>query len=150
MIRANKGNDLFRTPHHIYRQLNSIYRLDVDAACTTEDCKAKHGFFIDQGINGLEKSWSGLGVFCNPPFSQKKHWIKKAHDEVLFNNCPVCVMILPSNSLSSSFFHNYVFGKFHYEILNGRIAFLDKNNSPARGNDSGTVVVYFIKKISVR
>ena len=54
-----KGNDNFRTPDHVFKQLNDIFNFTLDAACTTEDCKCKHGLFYDDGIDALKMSWGG-------------------------------------------------------------------------------------------
>lgn len=38
-----------------------------------------------------------------------------------------------------------------YEVLEGRISFIDPaTNKPKSGNNSGTVIVYFKKKISTK
>lgn len=64
----NKGftNDLFRTPHSIFKQLDDIFNFTLDAACTSYDSKCMQGNFYDKGIDGLSVSWQGR-VFCNPP-----------------------------------------------------------------------------------
>lgn len=101
-------------------------------------------------MDGLESDWSNKRVFCNPPFSAKAERIKKAHNEVSFNNCPVVVMILPTNSMDSSPWHEFIYGKYDYEILSGRISFHDpETGKPKQGNNSGTTIVYFKKKIIV-
>ena len=145
-----KTQDCFRTPDFFFNQLNDIFKFDVDAACSSENKKCKKGFCHDLGVNGLKESWGGYSVFCNPPFSQKADWIKKAHDEVLAGSCKTCVMILPSNSMDSQAFHDFVFGKFHFEILRGRIQFLNPDGTKSQGNNSGTVVIYFWKKPQVK
>lgn len=92
-----KGNDNFQTPDHLFKQLNDIFNFTVDAACTTKDCKCVNGFYYDRGIDALKVSWGNERVFCNPPFSQKAAFIEKAYNEVINGDCPVCVMVLPSN-----------------------------------------------------
>lgn len=72
-----KGNDNFRTPDHIFKQLNDIFNFTLDAACTTEDCKCKRGFFYDNGIDALKISWGGIACFAirrlakRPPLSKR-------------------------------------------------------------------------------
>ena len=85
-----KGNDNMMTPGFLYNHLNVMFGFTLDAACDSNNCLAAEGFCYDQGSDGLEKSWLDHVVFCNPPYSQKDYWIKKAHDEVLYGNCPVC------------------------------------------------------------
>jgi len=75
----------------------------------------------------------------------------KAHDEVLSGNCSLCVMILPILAMDTIAWHKYVEGKFHYEVLAGRISFIDpETGKPKSGNNSGTVIVYFKQKIRTR
>lgn len=54
-----KGNDNFRTPDHLFEQLNRIFNFTLDAACTTEDCKCVSGYYHDTGIDALKMSWGG-------------------------------------------------------------------------------------------
>lgn len=144
-----KGNDNFRTPDHVFNQLNSIFNFTLDAACTFEDCKCPKGFYHDEGIDALKISWGGERVFCNPPFSQKAAFIEKAYNEVINGDCPICVMVLPSNCQDSKAFQSFIKKNFFYETLSGRVAFIDpKTKQPMKGNNSGTTIVYFKKDIT--
>ena len=144
-----KGNDNFCTPDHLFEQLNQIFNFTLDAACTSENCLCKYGFCFDRGIDALQNSWKGQRVFCNPPFSQKAAFIEKAYNEVINGDCPVVVMVLPSNCQDSKAFQQYIKKKFFYETLSGRVAFIDpETNKPMKGNNSGTTIVYFKKDIT--
>lgn len=144
-----KGNDNFRTPDHIFNQLNDIFNFTLDAACTLEDCKCFKGFYHDEGIDALKISWGGERVFCNPPFSQKAAFIEKAYNEVINGDCPICVMVLPSNCQDSKAFQSFIKKNFFYETLSGRVAFIDpETKQPMKGNNSGTTIVYFKKDIT--
>lgn len=88
-------------------------------------------------------------MFCNPPFSQKAAFIKKAYEEVINGDCPVVVMVLPSNCQDSKAFQQYIKKNFFYETLSGRVAFIDpETKQPMKGNNSGTTIVYFKKDIT--
>jgi phage N-6-adenine-methyltransferase len=148
MNQKGKGNDCFKTPDFIFKQLDSIFDFTIDAACNTDDCKCDNGFYFDNGDDGLVNSWIYNRVFCNPPFSDKTNWILKADYEVQNNNCPIVVMILPSLCMDTEIWHSRIENKYHYEILKGRISFINPiTNKPQKGNNSGTVIVYFKKKI---
>ena len=73
-----KGNDNFETPQELFNQLDAIFNFTVDAACTSENCKCPKGYYYDKGQDGLYADWGGERVFCNPPFSTKADFIKKA------------------------------------------------------------------------
>lgn len=151
MNQKGRGNDCFQTPKFIFTQLDKIFNFEIDIACTTQNCLAPKGFYYDRSINALQVNWGGERAFCNPPFSQKAEFIEKAHNEVLNGSCPICVMILPLNSMDTKAWHKFIEGKFHYEILEGRISFIDPaTGQPKSGNNSGTVIVYFKKRIKVR
>lgn len=143
-----KGNDNFRTPDKLFNQLNDIFNFTCDAACTTDDCKCEYGFCYDLAIDALQQSWGGKRVFCNPLFSRKKEFIEKADYEVQQGGCPVVVMVLPSNCMDSAVFQRVIKKKYFYEVLSGRIAFIHQETGlPMKGNNSGTVIVYFKKDI---
>lgn len=144
-----KGNDNFCTPQNLYNQLDRIFNFELDAACTKENCKAPKGFFHDFGMDALKEDWGGYRVFCNPPFSQKAQFIEKAYHEVINGDCPIVVMVLPSNCQDSQVFQKYIKKNFFYETLSGRIAFINPDTKqPMKGNNSGTTIVYFKKDIT--
>lgn len=149
MNQKGKGNDYFETPAYIFEQLNNVFKFTLDVAANTSNRKTE--FFIDEKQNALKTDWGRERCFCNPPFSKKAEFIEKAYNEVMNANCPICVMILPLNSMDTKAWHKFIEGKFHYEILQGRIAFIDPNTGmPKSGNNSGTVIVYFKKRIEIR
>ena len=48
--------------------------------------------------------------------------------------------------MDSKPWHDFVYGKFNFEIMKGRTSFIDnKTNLPAKGNNSGTTIIYFFK-----
>lgn len=150
MNQKGKGNDCFQTPDFIFEQLDNIFKFTQDVACTSQNFKifSTYGRYFDCGWDGLKNGWQHQRCFCNPPFSNKAEWIKKADHEVQNNNCPICVMILPSLCMDTKVWHEYIEGKYLYEILQGRISFIDpETGKPKSGNNSGTVIVYFKKKI---
>ena len=144
-------NDTFNTPSYIYEQLDHIFNFQLDAACDTTNIKCPMGVCADQGFDGLEYEWGEKRVFCNPPFSQKKKWIEKAVYEVEHGGCPVVVMILPLNCMSTSFFYDLVIKRgYKYHIPKGRIQFLsNETKKPKKGNNSGTVIIYFMQDIKI-
>lgn len=145
----DKGCDSFNTPSHIFNQLNRVFNFTVDVACDASNAKCSENFAHDRGFDGLSESWKNQRVFCNPPFSTKKDWILKAVKEVEKNGCPICVMILPLNCMSIEVFQDEIIDRgYKYHIPKKRIHFLDnKTKLPTSGNNSGTVIVYFMKNI---
>ena len=149
MNQKGKGNDNFETPFYIFNQLDNIFDFNLDVACTPHNAKCVN--FISHDDNALLTNWGEYSrCFCNPPFSKKAEFIKKAHDEVQNHNCPIVVMILPLNSMDTKVWHEIIENRYHYEILQGRISFIDpETKQPRKGNNSGTVIVYFKKRIII-
>lgn len=148
MNQKGKGQDNYQTPRFLYNHLDSIFDFELDAACENINCLAPFGFYHDNGVNALNESWADLRTFCNPPFSNKDAFIKKAHDEVLHGNCPIVVMILPTLSMTTDAWHSYIHGKFFYQFSYSRYSFIDPaTDLPQEGNNSGTTVVYFMKPL---
>ena len=135
--------DDWQTPDWLFNALNARFAFTIDAACILSNCKVAGSLIYS---DGLFSDWGGQRVFCNPPFSQKALWIKKAHDEVLLKDCPLCVMILPV-CLDTIVFNEYIAGKFHWEHIPHRVSFIGDDGRPQQGNPAGTIIVYFWKKI---
>lgn len=144
MNQKGKGNDEFETPDYIFKQLDNIFNFQIDLACTVLNRKCDISF-----TDFLTCNWLGR-CFCNPPFSKKAEFIKKAHEQIEQGICPICVMILPLNCMDTKIWHEIIEGRYHYEILKGRISFINpETKQPQKGNNSGTVIVYFKKRITI-
>lgn len=148
MNQKGKGNDCFCPPPYIFDQLDNIFNFTLDVAASEENhlCES----YFTEKDNALLYAWGGR-CFCNPPFSKKAEFIRKADNEVQNHNCPIVVMILPLNSMDTKIWHEVIENRYHYEILEGRISFIDPETQKAKsGNNSGTVIVYFKKRIEVK
>ena len=88
-----KGNDYYETPEHIFKQLDDIFKFNLDVACLQENAKCYD--YITESEDSLSQKWVGR-CFCNPPFSKKAAFIEKAHNEVMNGNCVLVVMICRS------------------------------------------------------
>ena len=78
--------------------LCGVNQFDLDACATSE--KESKGFeFIDQDMCALSSEWSSSfgyvvkSVWCNPPFSQKELFLKRAKEQSAKHNLTVCCMI---------------------------------------------------------
>lgn len=84
------------TPQWLFDELNQKhgpFTVDVAASAANRKCSR----FYDLTTNGLEQSWHGEHVWCNPPYSNIGIWVAKAMHEVFVNGCPRAVLLLPSN-----------------------------------------------------
>ena len=78
--------------------LCGVKQFDIDA-CATSGKEAKGIIFISPEDNALEVEWGKhIGVqlktvWCNPPFSQKELFLKRAKEQSEKHNLTVCCMI---------------------------------------------------------
>lgn len=67
------------------------FTLDVAAAQHNTKCERFYTFTDD----GLQQSWAGERIWCNPPYSRIGHWVDKAWRE--HEATDGIVMLLPAN-----------------------------------------------------
>lgn len=69
-----KKNDCLMTPSWVIKELGVI---DLDPCAGIDTNIGVSNFRIEDGLDGLKLPWNGF-VFCNPPFSQKEVWGRRA------------------------------------------------------------------------
>ena len=111
---GSKKTDHWRTPIHLYDELNKEFNFDFDP------CPYLATF------DGLKCNW-GKRNFVNPPYSKVKEFLIKAHIELNNGNADLCVFLVFSNT-DTKWFHNYVYGKAELRFIKGRVRFIDTNN----------------------
>lgn len=139
--------DNWRTPPALFNLLNRHYRFTIDAAADRDNALLTR--FWTEHEDGIAQSWKGERVFCNPPFSQKRHWAEKA----AWREADICVMILPA-TVDQMWFHEFVI-KQNAEILipRGRILFvpppgmIQKEVKEASSPRFASVIAVFTKEI---
>ena len=119
------ATDEWATPPRVTRELaHAVGGFDLDPASGAE--RAPHAdetYTAEQ--NGLAQPWFG-SVWCNPPYSEKEDWIKKALGER--DRCDVIVMLLPVDT-STQWFHNYTTEADAVVFIEGRLAFGDAEST---------------------
>jgi phage N-6-adenine-methyltransferase len=88
-----------RTPPDLLAEcaeLAGVTKFDLDVAATADSNKA-HAYY-DRDDNGLEQPWRAR-VWCNPPYSDIRPWVEKAHAEFggLIQRVHTIAMLLPAN-----------------------------------------------------
>lgn len=86
--------DCRETPSGFFDALHAEHSFTVDVAANPNNAKLPR--FYDLASDGLSRSWSGETVWCNPPYSELRPWVTKAHAEVR-SGCRKVVMLLPAN-----------------------------------------------------
>ena len=68
-------------------------------------------------------------MFCNPPYSQIKSWVKKAYEES-FKPGTIVVLLIPART-DTKYFHDYILNRSEIRFLKGRLRFNNaKDNAP--------------------
>ena len=116
------------TPQGFFDKLDAEFHFTIDPCSTHENAKCEKHFTIED--DGLAQNWGGQIVYCNPPYGKElPKWVKKCHDEAMFNNATV-VMLIPSRT-DTAWFHDYIYGKAEIRFLRGRLKFgKSKNSAP--------------------
>jgi phage N-6-adenine-methyltransferase len=103
---TNDGNkvdwnpDTIKTDPEYFDHINKIFHF------TTDPCPSiKNELNIPYPLkDGLNDYWHG-NVFCNPPYSTKEDWLKKAWNERHRVKC--MVFLLPAQ-VNSEWYHEYI------------------------------------------
>lgn len=122
-----KGTDEWATPDKTYQDLDREFHFDLDP-CASHD-NHKCDLYYTAEDDGLSKNWGGYRVFCNPPYSNIKAWIRKCFQEGHKPNT-VVVALVPSRT-DTQWWQNYVQHRAEVRFVCGRLRFGgSKSNAP--------------------
>lgn len=102
---ADDGVDERITPDTIYNPLHATHKFSLDAAASAGNAKCPKYFSIQN--SGLDNSWAGEVVWCNPPYSDVGAWVAKAFNETQ-SGCPKVVLLLPANRCEQKWWQKYI------------------------------------------
>lgn len=126
----NKGlmssnTDEWATPKLFFEELNKKFHFTLDPCSTEENHKCST--YFTKKDNGLEKSWGGYIVYCNPPYGKEiSKWVEKAYKE---NQKGTKVVLLLPARTDTKWFHNYIYKKHEIIFIKGRLKFNDGKRS---------------------
>lgn len=114
-----------RTPRELFDPLNEEFEFTLDAAASADN--ALLGRYFDREINGLRQDWTRYRVWCNPPYSDIRPWVAKAHRE-MWMGCDLIVMLLPANRTEQAWWQDFIephrrAGKIETRFQRGRLRF---------------------------
>lgn len=141
------------TPESVFGPLNAEHGFTLDAAANERNKKCAN--FYSLSNSGLENSWDGHVVWCNPPYSDIAAWVRKALAEVTLGACKKVVMLLPANRTEQRWWQEYIepvrdCGKgVSTMFLQRRLNFGTPDNPTGKYNSSapfGCVVVVIERK----
>jgi phage N-6-adenine-methyltransferase len=83
------------------------FRFTIDAAASPANAMLERYWTKDQ--DALSRSWAGERVWCNPPYSDIRPWVEKAHREFGHEIRPeLVVMLLPANRTEQRWWQDLV------------------------------------------
>ena len=109
-------SDEWRTPQSLFDKLDKEFNFDSDP-CPMTNKPLKKGLF-----RGYKNS-----IFVNPPYSNIKHWVKRAY-EIHNMYRPTIVMLIPSRT-DTLWWHDYVMKAKEIRFIKGRLKFSGHKNS---------------------
>ena len=128
--RTDCSRDDWETPPYFFRLLDDEFHFTLDPAASDQNHKCPKYYTIQD--DGLAKSWAGETAFVNPPFCDKKAWIKKCYKEAL-NPITKVVLIMPVSSDIPEW-HCYVMEADEIRFCLGRVNFVfpasERKSSP--------------------
>lgn len=110
------------TPQWLYDELDAEFHFTLDPC--SNDRNHKCDKYFTEG--GLEQSWKGERVFCNPPFSEIGKWVAKAFYETKADGTLV-VMLIPTRT-DTKYFHDYILNRAEVRFVRGRLKFGDRGS----------------------
>ena len=125
----SKKTDNWQTPKWLYDELNEEFDFDFDP------CP------LNSTFNGLDCDW-GKRNFINPPYSNVKGFLQKAHKELENGNAEVCVFLTFANT-DTKWFHDYCYNKAEIRFIKGRLKFLDETGQIKNSAMRPSIIMIF-------
>jgi phage N-6-adenine-methyltransferase len=111
-------------------------KLDVDLACRTDNCKAEHGYYFDEGVDSLQQPWAqqhpDQNLWLNPEFVDIGPWVAKCAAESRMLRRGRIFVLTPA-SIGTNWFLDHVFGHAQVIGLNPRMTFKGMKPNPKTG-----------------
>lgn len=117
-------SDEYETPDDVFIELCEKYNIYPDTdVCATDD-NTKCTGYINEEMNCLTHNFEyhDEGLWCNPPHSKTKEFVKCMRDAWAKWDIPI-LMIIPANSITTKYAEEYLIDAEFYPIF-GRITFL--------------------------
>jgi phage N-6-adenine-methyltransferase len=83
----------YRTPKHLFIELNKIYKFECDAAASKEHHLCEK--YYSENFSALDQPWDFKSIYCNPPYNKLKQFTLKAQEEAFFDPSKIIVMLVP-------------------------------------------------------
>jgi phage N-6-adenine-methyltransferase len=126
------------TDPELFARLHKRFNFSIDVAALPHNTKCARYFTLAE--DGLEQSWSGERVWCNPPYSDIQPWLEKAWLEC--NAADLIVLLLPANRTEQGWWQKWIEPyrdksdtPLRVEFLSGRQRFIAHNATAIGPNE---------------
>jgi phage N-6-adenine-methyltransferase len=121
------------TAWEVFEKFNARFRFTIDVAANAHNTKLPR--YFSPTSNGLERSWAGERVWCNPPYSSIRPWVEKA----LGREADLTVLLLPANRTEQGWWQDLIepgrlAGSLGVEFLRGRMRFIAATDTQIKPN----------------
>lgn len=132
---SSKSNE-WETPQEFFNELHREFAFTVDAAASHENAKLPRYWTREE--NGLERSWKGERVWCNPPYGREIGlWIEKAAT----CDADLVVLLIPARTDTKAW-HDFIFDKAEVRFLRGRLKFTKSGGATNPAPFPSAIVVF--------
>ena len=121
----SSASDDWATPHDLYQELDSVFNFELDAAASVLNTKCAR--FLTEEDDALKCDWKGR-VWCNPPYSKAKEFIRKGYEESVKHG-GIVVMLVAART-DTRIWHDVIFphaAEIHF--IKGRLKFGNSKNT---------------------
>jgi phage N-6-adenine-methyltransferase len=126
----------------LFAQLHERFRFTIDVAASPHNAKLPRYYTAED--DGLEQSWAGERVWCNPPYSDIAPWVRKAWTtwgERWRLEDSLTVMLVPANRTEQGWWQDNVElcrdrpgPGLRVEFLRGRTRFIAAGDTEVKPN----------------
>lgn len=121
----SSAKDEWATSQDFFDGLNARYNFTLDPCADASNTKCP--LYFTEAQDGLSQDWGGHRVFCNPPYSKAKEWVKKGYEESKKLNTTVVMLVAARTD--TKFFHDYCMKADKIFFVKGRLKFGGSQNS---------------------
>ena len=126
---------------------------ELDVAANSDNTKCDR--WIEDAMYQPWTLWEQLGtlyyrtteivpVWCNPPHTKTEEFVRRAYDQWKIHNMDI-MMIIPTNTMSSNFWHDCIEDIAEYHAIKSRIRFY-QNGKPSPNCSRNAYVCVIWKK----
>lgn len=121
-VHFSSNSDEWETPHDLFANLDQEFGFTLDVCARPGNAKCERFFVPEQ--DGLAQDWSGEVCWMNPPYSQVREWIAKAHEIGQAGGKVVC--LVPARTDTGWWWDYCIDGEIRF--LRGRLRFVGAEN----------------------